>query len=135
MSQLVQLTMPDDQIVWALVERPNGPQDSGLGDVMAARLEGFQDALRTVVSNVQAAVAVARPEEISVEFGLELAAGKHGVVAAVTGVGGKATFKVALKWRGDTGPATPPPPITPPAAQGLPPAPDAPAAPDAPSGP
>ncbi|MFI0879317.1 CU044_2847 family protein [Streptomyces parvus] len=109
MPQLVQLAMPNDQVVWALIEQPGGPRDSGLGEAVAQRLEGFQEALHTVVTNVQSAVAAARPEEISVEFGLELASGKHGVVAAVTGVGGKATFKVALKWRGDAGPATPPP--------------------------
>ncbi len=132
MPQLVQLAMPDGQMVWALIEQPSGPRDSGLGDVMTQRLEGFQEALRTVVSNVQAAVAGARPQEISVEFGLELAAGKHGVVAAVTGVGGKATFKVGLKWLGNTDPVTPPPAITPPAAPGFPPALPA---PEAPSGP
>ncbi|MGW3819111.1 CU044_2847 family protein [Streptomyces sp. NPDC005046] len=98
MPKLVQLTMPDGQVMWATVEGAGGPRDSGLGDGIVERLEGFQQSLQAVASNVRSALAGARPEEISVEFGLELAAGKHGVVAAVTGVGGKATFKVTLKW-------------------------------------
>ncbi|MFI9175462.1 CU044_2847 family protein [Streptomyces lincolnensis] len=98
MSQLMQLTMPNDEVMWVTVEGRGGPRDSGLGEVIVERLEGFQESLNAVASNVRSALAGARPQEISVEFGLELAAGKHGVVAAVTGVGGKATFKVTLKW-------------------------------------
>ncbi|MGW5481524.1 CU044_2847 family protein [Streptomyces sp. NPDC004008] len=96
-QQPIELAMPDGQVVWAMVER-QGPRDTGLGDQATQRIEGFQQSLHAVAENVRAAVATARPEEVSVEFGLELAAGKHGVVAALTGVGGKATFKVAMKW-------------------------------------
>lgn len=93
----MELAMPDGQMVWAMVER-QGPRDTGLGDQVAQRIEGFQESLRAVAANVRAAVATARPDEVGVEFGLELAAGKHGVVAALAGVGGKAAFKVTLKW-------------------------------------
>ncbi|WP_329222637.1 CU044_2847 family protein [Streptomyces microflavus] len=96
-QQPIQLVMPGGEMVWAMVER-QGPKDTGLGDQVAQRIEGFQESLHAVAANVRAAVATVRPDEVSVEFGLELAAGKHGVVAALTGVGGKATFKVALKW-------------------------------------
>ncbi|MFD7735783.1 CU044_2847 family protein [Kitasatospora phosalacinea] len=103
-QQLIELAMPDGQTVWALVDGPSGPRDSGLGDQLATRLEGLQESLHAVAANVRSAVAAARPDEVSVEFGLELAAGRGGVVAALTGVGGKATFKVALKWTA-TGPS------------------------------
>ncbi|MFJ4203512.1 CU044_2847 family protein [Streptomyces sviceus] len=106
MSQLMQLVMPNGQLMWATVEGRGGPRDSGIGDRVVEKLEGFQESLQTVAANVQSALASARPDEVSVEFGLELAAGKTGVVAAVAGVGGKATFKVTLKW-GAPGPAEP----------------------------
>ncbi|WP_406165098.1 hypothetical protein OIE52_50460 [Streptomyces canus] len=96
-QQPIELAMPDGQMVWAMVER-QGPRDTGLGDQVAQRIEGFQESLHAVAANVRTAVATVRPDEVGVEFGLELAAGKHGVVAALTGVGGKATFKVTLKW-------------------------------------
>ncbi|RPE36815.1 CU044_2847 family protein [Kitasatospora cineracea] len=98
MQQLIELAMPDGQAVWALVDGPSGPQDTGLGEQLATRLEGLQESLHAVATNVRSAVAAARPDEVAVEFGLELAAGRGGVVAALTGVGGKATFKVTLKW-------------------------------------
>jgi hypothetical protein len=90
--------MPDGQLMWATVEGPGGPRDSGIGEQVVEKLEGFQQSLQTVAANVRTAVASARPDEISVEFGLELAAGRSGVVAAVAGVNGKAAFKVTLKW-------------------------------------
>ncbi|MFE0460449.1 CU044_2847 family protein [Kitasatospora sp. NPDC058965] len=100
MQQFVQLALPDGQLIWASVERAGGPRDTGLGDQLAKRIDGFQESLQAVATNVRDAVAKVGPHEVSVEFGLELAATEHGVVAAVTGVGGKATFKVALKWTG-----------------------------------
>lgn len=105
-QQPIELAMPDGQVVWAMVER-QGPRDTGFGEQVAQRIEGFQQSLHAVAENVRAAVATARPEEVSVEFGLELAAGKHGVVAALTGIGGKATFKVAMKWTTPAPNATP----------------------------
>ncbi|WP_431676343.1 CU044_2847 family protein [Kitasatospora sp. KL5] len=108
MPQLVQLAMPDGQVIWASVEGPGGPRDTGLGDRIAEKVEGFQEALRAVAGNVRDAVEAVRPDEVCVEFGLELAAGKHGIVAAVAGVDGKATFKIALKWtHPPTAPAAP----------------------------
>ncbi|MFG3323659.1 CU044_2847 family protein [Streptomyces sp. NPDC048171] len=105
-QQPIELAMPDGQVVWAMVER-QGPRDTGFGDQVSQRIEGFQESLHAVAENVRSAVTTARPDEVGVEFGLELAAGKHGVVAALTGVGGKATFKVTLKWvTGGPGPAS-----------------------------
>jgi hypothetical protein len=108
-QQPIELAMPDGQLVWAMVER-QGPRDTGLGDQVAQRIEGFQESLHAVAANVRTAVAAVRPDEVGVEFGLELAASKHGVVAALTGVGGKATFKVTLKWAATAPPVQPPQP-------------------------
>lgn len=132
MSRLMQLTMPDGQVMWATVEGGGGPRDSGLGENIVERLEGFQQSLQAVAGNVRSALAGTRPEEISVEFGLELAAGKHGVVAAVAGVGGKATFKVTLKWTAQDPGTSPAPPAVPAQTAAAPPTPPAPSSPPAP---
>ncbi|MFC9398224.1 CU044_2847 family protein [Streptomyces sp. NPDC057027] len=124
MSQLVRLQMPDEKVIWATVDEEEGPSDSGLGEQIAEKLDGFQEALQTVASNVRNAVASARPDEISVEFGLELAVGESGIVAAVVGGSGKAAFKVTLTWSGQGLPATPvvpPQPVQPPAMPPVPP--------------
>ncbi|MGW2418271.1 CU044_2847 family protein [Streptomyces sp. NPDC001709] len=114
MSQLVRLQMPDDQVMWATVDEVDGPSDSGLGERITEKLEGFHESLQTIAGNVRSAVASARPDEISVEFGLELAAGENGIVAALVGGSGKAAFKVTLTWTGQGLPVTPAAPVVPP---------------------
>ncbi|MFG1663910.1 CU044_2847 family protein [Streptomyces sp. Y7] len=127
MSQLVRLQMPDDQVIWATVDEGDGPSDSGLGERITEKLEGFHESLQTVASNVRSAVASARPDQASVEFGLELAAGESGIVAAVVGGSGKAAFKVTLTWNGQgahdtpTTRAVPPQPAQPPVVPPAPP--------------
>ncbi|WP_406864266.1 CU044_2847 family protein [Streptomyces sp. HUAS MG47] len=101
-SQLVQLEMPDGQVIWATVAEEDGPSDSGIGDRFAEKLHGFHESLQVVAENVRDAVAAARPDEVSVEFGLELATGESGVVAALVGGSGKAAFKVTLTWNGSS---------------------------------
>lgn len=110
MSQLMRLEMPDGQEFWAMVDAVAGPSDSGLGDRFTEKLHGFEESLRTVATNVRHAVATARPDEVSVEFGLELAVAEHGVVAALVGGGGTAAFKVTLTWKDGEGPRLPAPP-------------------------
>ncbi|MFI8301465.1 CU044_2847 family protein [Streptomyces nigra] len=128
MSQLVRLQMPDEQVIWATVDEGDGPSDSGLGEQITEKLEGFQESLRTVASNVRSAVAEARPDGISVEFGLELAAAETGIVAALVGGSGKAAFKVTLNWSGapaaPAAPVVPPQPTQPPAVSPVTPAQD-----------
>ncbi|MGW5058621.1 CU044_2847 family protein [Streptomyces sp. NPDC004096] len=100
MQQLVEVQLPDGEVVWAHVESPSGPQDSGLFDGGLQALRGFDQTLRSVAANVRQSVAQAAPEEVSVEFGVELAVGKDGLVAALAGTSGKAAIKVTLSWSG-----------------------------------
>lgn len=102
MSQLVQLEMPDGQLVWAMIEDSRGPSDAGIGEAVIEKLHGFHESLHALATNVRSAVAAAQPEEVTVEFGLELAVGKGGVFAALVGAGGTASTKVTLKWAGDS---------------------------------
>jgi hypothetical protein len=100
MQQLVEVQLPDGQMIWARVESPPGPQDSGVFDGGVRALRGFDQVLRSVAANVREAVAHARPDEVSVEFGVELALGKDGLVAALAGTSGTAAVKVTLSWSG-----------------------------------
>ena len=98
MARLVQLEMPDGQLLWAMIEVPEGPSDAGVVDAVTEKLHGFNESLHTLATSVRSAVSGVRPDEVTVEFGLELAAGRTGVVAALVGGSGKAAFKVTLKW-------------------------------------
>lgn len=107
MQKLMEVRLPDGETIWAKVEVPGGPQDTGILDGSARALRGLDLAVRAVAANVRQAVAEARPDEVSVEFGLELAVGKDGLVAALAGTSGTATISVTLTWTapGDTGAA------------------------------
>lgn len=109
MPDLVQLEMPGGQTMWAMVEGPRGPGDVGVAEEVREKLHGFHETLHTLAVNARSAVAAAKPEEVTVEFGLELVVGKGGVFAALVGAGGTAGVKVTLKWGGgddgDDGPA------------------------------
>ncbi|MFE7778500.1 CU044_2847 family protein [Streptomyces sp. NPDC057445] len=98
MQHLVEVQLPDGQAIWARVESPGGPQDSGLFDGGARVLRGFDATLRSVATNVRSAVAQAAPDEVNVEFGVELALGKDGLIAALAGTSGTAAVKVTLSW-------------------------------------
>ncbi|MEW2082821.1 CU044_2847 family protein [Streptomyces sp. NPDC005283] len=102
MQQLVEVRLPDGQEIWARIESPPGPQDSGFFDGGARALRGFDETLRSVAANVRDAVAQAGPDEVSVEFGVELALGKDGLIAALAGVSGTAAVKVTLSWSGQS---------------------------------
>lgn len=109
MGELVHLTMPDGERVWARVENAaeappdNGPSDVGIGN-RAAALLGLRETLGSVVSNVRTGLLAAQPDHVTVEFGLELAAVDGGVVAALTGIAGNASVKVTASW--DAGPGS-----------------------------
>ncbi|MER5882923.1 CU044_2847 family protein [Streptomyces sp. NPDC001941] len=114
MGELVRLEMPDGQLVWATVAEDTGPGDVGLGERVVEKLQGFHESLRAVATNVRDAVAPARPDEVSVEFGVELAVGRDGVMAALVGAGGSAAFTVTLTWSGAERPLpVGPPPAAP----------------------
>ncbi|MCF1598708.1 CU044_2847 family protein [Streptomyces muensis] len=104
----MEVQLPDGQAIWAQIESPGGPQDSGLFDGGARALRGFDTTLRSVAANVRDAVAQAAPGEVSVEFGLELALGKEGLVAALAGVSGTAAVKVTLSWTNESNESTAP---------------------------
>lgn len=99
-QRLVEVKLADGQAIWAEIESVGGPQDSGLGDGAARVLRGFDTTLRAVASNVRDAVADVAPEKVTVEFGVQLALGKEGLVAALAGTSATAAVKVTLSWSG-----------------------------------
>jgi len=108
LSIIVPLTMPDGTPVWARIDiegeqlagilTGDGPSDVGIGDKVAAKVRGLQETLHSVAVNVHQGLRTAAPDQVTIEFGLELAAADDGIVAALTGVSGSATIKVTATW-------------------------------------
>jgi hypothetical protein len=94
---LVRVELPDNELIWAVVEG-SGSQDVGFGPPRQV-LSGLTETIRGIAGNVRQAVRDAAPDEFSVEFGVELAMGKEGLVAALVGIDGTASIKVTVAWK------------------------------------
>ena len=68
-EELVQVELPDGQVVWALVADA-GPRDVAGGRAILGT-KGLVEAIRGVGMNVRRGLADAAPDEVAVEFGLE----------------------------------------------------------------
>jgi hypothetical protein len=90
------LELPDGQVIWARVEDV-GPRDVVRPGVRQV-LNGFVETVRGVAANVRDAVVDAQPDEVSVEFGVDLSIAGEGVVAALAGIAGTAAVRVTLTW-------------------------------------
>ena len=106
MGQLVEFPLEDGGSVLVEVDAAVGPVTRGLGDrheVAEQAQQTFEQAVARVQPAAQALISRLRsladaPEEIGVEFGLELSAEAGAFIAAASST---ANFKVTLTWRRD----------------------------------
>jgi hypothetical protein len=120
MSEIARVMLPSGDLIWVRVQAAapaatgerGGAADVGLGEriapaVEALRLPGFAETVRGVVISVRQALDEHRPDSLSVEFGIEIAARAGALLSVLAEVGGTAQVKVTASWdRRDAG--TPP---------------------------
>ncbi|SEK32269.1 CU044_2847 family protein [Streptacidiphilus jiangxiensis] len=112
-------------------------------DAAAESLQGMAETIKGVAASVHAATEHLAPDEIGVEFGLELSGSPGHLVAMLASGEARMTFKVSLKWcpgasarhAATAATAAAPTAAVPPARPAPTPALDGPAAPAAPDGP
>ncbi|MET8124477.1 CU044_2847 family protein [Streptomyces sp. NPDC005065] len=152
-TRITRIELPDGTPVWARIsgaeELRRTPAGSGLSytdtgfsdfaDQVQARVESLQGVVTGVARSLAEPLRAVRPDEVSVEFGIELTARAGKVVGLLADGEAKGAIKVTLTWNGGGPPvdppvtpqvpaqATPPIPSAPPAAR-TPPAPSAPPA-------
>ena len=85
-----------------LVALHGGPPDVCDGGKLTARLQAVAEAAEEVAGSLRARLA---PDEVSLEFGLQVSGGVNWFFAKAQGEG---TIKVTVKWAGNPAPATPP---------------------------
>lgn len=99
MRELVEVELPSGHVMWATVESADVPRDVGLGGRFSD-LPGFAEILEWVGTGVATGLRQAKPDQVTAEFGVELAAGHSGLVAALGGIAGKAQLTVTMSWGG-----------------------------------
>ena len=123
MSEIAQVMLPSGDLIWVRVQaaalattgdRAAGAADVGLGEriapaVEALRLPGFAETVRGVVTSVRQALDEHRPDSLSVEFGIEIAARAGALLSVLAEVGGTAQVNVTASW--DRRDACTPPPV------------------------
>ncbi|MFJ9207698.1 CU044_2847 family protein [Streptomyces sp. NPDC102264] len=147
-ANVTRIEMPDGTPVWARISgaaelrRPSGGltyADTGFADQVQARVESLQSVVTSVARSLAGPLRAVRPDEVSVEFGIELTAKSGKIVGLLADGEAKGGIKVTLTWN-DGGPpadlAGPRPPVpsqTAPPPPAAPPPPPPAAPPSAPS--
>ncbi|WP_330173131.1 hypothetical protein OG875_05665 [Streptomyces sp. NBC_01498] len=100
MSDAVQAVMPDGTPVWVKVnDEERRPRDTGAGDRLSRSLGDLPKTLEAVTESVSLGLRQAAPDEVTLEFGIEIAVKSGQLVSVVTAAEGKATLKVTVTWR------------------------------------
>ncbi|MFF2405784.1 CU044_2847 family protein [Streptomyces sp. NPDC058092] len=118
-ARITRIEMPDGTPVWArisgaeeLAKPARGPAftDIGYGDFaeqVQARVESLQAVVTSVARSLAEPLRAVRPDEVSVEFGIELTAKAGKVVGLLADGEAKGGIKVTLTWNGGGPPADP----------------------------
>ncbi|WP_326657988.1 CU044_2847 family protein [Streptomyces sp. NBC_00385] len=127
-ARVTRIEMPDGTPVWARIsgaEELDRPEPGGLtftdtgfgdiGDRVQARVESLHSVVTSVARSLAVPLRAVRPDEVSVEFGIELTAKSGKVVGLLADGEAKGAIKVTLTWNGGGPPVDPPVPPSPPA--------------------
>ncbi|MEU9314416.1 CU044_2847 family protein [Streptomyces sp. NPDC048295] len=118
-ARITRIEMPDGTEVWArisgaeeLTQPGSGPSfaDIGAGNIadrVQARVESLQGVVTSVARSLAEPLRAVRPDEVSVEFGIELTAKSGRVVGLLADGEAKGSIKVTLTWNGGGPPLDP----------------------------
>ncbi|MEU6349549.1 CU044_2847 family protein [Streptomyces sp. NPDC047072] len=108
-TRVVRIALPDGTPVWARISGAEGlaepPGQLSYSDVgFTERVEASVESLHALITGVARSLAgpvrAVRPDEVSVEFGIELTAKAGKVVGLLADGEAKAAITVTLTWNG-----------------------------------
>ncbi|MFD3927473.1 CU044_2847 family protein [Streptomyces sp. NPDC058614] len=108
-TRIARIEMPDGTPVWARIsgaeelEAPSGGlsyTDTGFGERIEAQVESLQSVITSVARSLAAPLRAVRPDEVSVEFGIELTAKAGKVIGLLADGEAKGGLTVTLTWNG-----------------------------------
>jgi hypothetical protein len=107
-SRPVQIQLPTGEVLWAKVT-VDGPQNVASAGLQRLDVEELSQTVRGLSASLHRAVGSLAPDEVAVEFGLELALKSGKVVSMLAEAGATASIKVTLGWKGDRRMSSPAP--------------------------
>ncbi|KUJ40534.1 CU044_2847 family protein [Streptomyces sp. NPDC093228] len=108
-TRIARIEMPDGTPVWARISGagelavPPGElsyTDTGFADRVEAQVESLHSVVTSVARSLAGPLRAVRPDEVSVEFGIELTAKAGKVVGLLADGEAKAGITVTLTWQG-----------------------------------
>lgn len=99
-SKPVQVELPTGEVIWARVT-VDGPQNVTSGGLQHLDVEDLRRTVRGVSATLREAVDDMVPDEVEVEFGLELALKSGKIISLLAEAGATASAKVTLTWKKD----------------------------------
>ena len=105
MSRSVQVQLPSGDVVWAKVET-EGPSDVAAGGLLKLDPEELRKTLRGVSESVREALVDLTPDQLQIEFGIQLTAKSGKITSMLAEAGATASIKVSMSWAKDTAVAT-----------------------------
>ena len=116
-ERVERIELPDGTEVWARLSAPvladgeeyGDYEDVGALDGVVARVRHLRGLITGVAASVRDAAAQAAPDEVSVEFGVELAVKSGAIVSVLADGESRAALTVTLTWRDRLAPEPQPP--------------------------
>lgn len=99
-SRPVQVQLPTGEVIWAKVA-VDGPQNVASAGLQRLDVEELGRTVQGLSASIHQAVDSLVPDEVEVEFGLELALKSGKVISMLAEAGATASIKVTLGWNGD----------------------------------
>ncbi|MFJ4002930.1 CU044_2847 family protein [Streptomyces sp. NPDC090023] len=108
-TRVARIELPDGTPVWARISGAEelSYTDTGFHDRVEASVESLHSLITGVARSLSGPLSAVRPDEVSVEFGIELTAKAGKVVGLLADGEAKAALTVTLTWNG--GPPEPGP--------------------------
>ncbi|MBB5936916.1 CU044_2847 family protein [Streptomyces zagrosensis] len=107
-EDITRVELPDGTPVWARIsgveELTGGARgtysDTGLAERVAARMESLDGLVTGVARSLADSLRAARPDQVTVSFGIELTARAGKVVGLLADGEAKGAITVTLSWQG-----------------------------------
>jgi len=99
-SRPVQVQLPTGEIIWAKVA-VDGPQNVAATGLHQLDMDELGRTVQGLSASIHQAVASVLPDEVQVEFGLELTLKSGKLISVLAEAGATASVKVILGWTGD----------------------------------
>jgi hypothetical protein len=95
----VRVELPTGEVIWARLSDDSGPSNVSAEDVLhRLDLADLRGTIQGVSQSVRAALGGLRPDQVSVQFGLELAVKTGKLTSLLAEASGKASIAVTVSW-------------------------------------